>query len=66
MGDTFEISAIRIGQTGRAEGSIGASRLGSAQRHGEFAVRPGSPVSGVEDQHHAHAAGWLALLLATD
>src|SRR5215471_3264833 len=62
-GDTFEISAKRIGQTVRAEGSIGASCLGSAQRHGEFAVRPGSLVSGVKDQHHAHAAGWLALLL---
>lgn len=64
MGDTLdEISAERIGQTDRAEGSIGAPCLGSAQRHGEFAVRPGSLVSGVKYQHHAHAAGWLALML---
>ncbi len=32
-----------------------ASRLGSAQRHGEFGVRPGSRLGRVEDQHAAHA-----------
>jgi hypothetical protein len=44
------------------EGSVEASCLGSAQRHGKLGLRSGSLIRGVKDQHHAHA-GWLALLL---
>jgi hypothetical protein len=36
---------------------------GVTERHGELAVRPGSPVRRVRDQHAAHASGRLALAL---